>query len=154
MHKFAVFTLVVVGGLLATGARAEPLSPLCKEFQQLLNSPRDKGISRKALDDSLSRGQAESSDDYYFNLDIDGDDINDVVTRGCSPSSTPSDPCSLSIKLSSGGSIQFEVSHFFLVRHRGKIYAVSSELGPSRKRGEGKIFRVGPKSVEEVCSGL
>jgi hypothetical protein len=156
MTRFLLAIAALVGCSATYRADAQPpvLSPLCREFQQLLGMSRDKGISRKALEDSLTRGAKEDADDHYFNLDIDGDDINDIVTRSCSHSTMPSDPCMLTINLSSGGKIDFEEWKFFLVRHRGKIYAVSAELGPNRKRGNGKIFTVGPRNVQEVCSGL
>src|SRR6266705_435877 len=135
-------------------AQPQVLSPLCRELPQLLSMSLDKGLSRRALEDSLTRGAKEDADDHYSNLDIDGDDINDIVTRSCSHSTMPYDPCMLTIILSSGGKIDFEEWKFFLIRQRGKIYAVSAELGPNRKRGDGKIFAVGPRSVQKVCSGL
>lgn len=92
--------------------------------------------------------------DRYFNLDVDGDDINDTVTRGCSPSAMPSDPCMLEVETSSGTKYTFEEWRFFLVRYKGSIYAISSELGPKRKRGTGKVFRLTGTAVQNVCSGL
>ena len=126
----------------------------CKEFLQLLSAPRSKGVERKVLESSLPIGGKEDGIDRYFNVDVDGDDVNDVVTRSCSPSTTPSDPCILEVHASSGAKYTFEEWRFFLVRHKGAIYAVSSELGPERKRGTGKIFKLGATGVENVCSGL
>ena len=127
---------------------------LCKEFRRLLSMPRGQGLDRSVLDNSLMVGAKEDGEDHYFNLDIDGDDVNDVVTRGCPGSPKSGDPCVLQIRLSSGGSITFEEDRFFLARFRGKIYAVDAETGPKRKIGSGRVFRVGPKNVQLVCKGV
>jgi hypothetical protein len=150
----AIGTLVYCLASFPAAAQARASASLCKEFQLLLAMPYDKGILQRQLSGSFGRGAKEDADDHYFNLDIDGDDIEDVVTLGCSHSSEPSDPCMLDIELSSGGKIAFEEWKFFLVRHKGKIYAVSAEFGPNRKKGGGKIFAVGPRSVKEICYGL
>lgn len=144
-----------LASLLSGIADAQPKGPsVCKELLPLLSAPIGEGIERRVLDSSLPIGGQEDGIDRYFNLDVDGDDVNDVVTRSCSPSTTPADPCILEVQTSSGTKYTFEEWRFFLIRHKGAIYAVSSELGPKRKRGTGKIFKLGARGVENVCSGL
>lgn len=110
MQRLVCFTVLVAACVVATpgDSSAKDTPRLCLEFRELLDMPRSKGIDRKVLDSSLSIGGKEDGYDRYFNLDIDGDDINDVVTRSCSPSTMPADPCILEMELSSGAKIVFE----------------------------------------------
>src|ERR1700704_1158175 len=98
MRKSLVLLLAVV--VMPIWA-AEPTASICREFQKLLQMPRGEGLDRKALESSLTIGAKEDGTDHYFNVDVDGDDINDIVSRSCSPSLTPSDPCLLEVKASS-----------------------------------------------------
>jgi hypothetical protein len=148
-------TLVLVPLLESAAAELPTSRAMCREFRQLLHSPPGGALDRRALESSLSIGAKEDGYDHYFNVDVDRDDINDLVSRSCSASLTPSDPCMLEVKTSSGTSYTFnEEWRFFLVRHRAQIYAIASELGPDRKIGSGNIYRLGRNGVQKICSRL
>jgi len=129
------------------GEAASGSSSLCSEFRAL-GWPDAKKLGRFSLTSSFLRGAREEAIDYFYNLDLDGDDIGDVISVGCSASVIPADPCVLESKLSSGGSIAFEAWRLYLIRHRGLIYAVTADESGSEK----KIYRVGPKDTELACS--
>lgn len=131
---------------------AEPSQSLCAEFSQLLNAPRGSGIDRRQLQISAQPGDEQQ----YYNLDIDGDDVNDVVKGGCSANLQPADPCILLIELASGKKIEFEFEldeRFFLVRHRSKIYAVATAASEKRKP-QRSVLRLDADGIARTCSGL
>jgi hypothetical protein len=130
-----------------------PSRSLCSEFLRLIEKPRGSGIELKQIENSIPVGGTEA-DSRYFNIDIDGDDINDTLELSCSASLIPADPCLLTVTLSSGGKVEFSQERFFLVRHRAKIYAVAADLGPKRKKGTGQVFRVESSGVHLVCSHM
>lgn len=148
-----VIALSVFSFLGFTASLAQEPKGLCIEFQQLLAMPLETGILRKQLEDSIPIG-GKVGDNRYFNIDIDGDDVNDIVTSGCSRSTMPSDLCGLWIELSSGGKIEFDADTLILVRHHAKIYVIVSDIGPKRKVGKGKVYCVDAKGVRLVCSRL
>lgn len=150
--KYVVCSLILLAAVPYANAVGQAVAP-CEEFRKMLDAPPPNGIDRYQLEESIPIGGKEG-DERYFNIDIDGDDINDFITLSCSSSSMPADPCGLSIKLSSGKKIEFHKDRFFLVRYRSRVYAVSAEMGRNRTPGEGKIWRVDGSGVKLVCSKL
>jgi hypothetical protein len=130
-------------------AVAAERSVACDEFRAL-GWPDAGKLSRFALNDTLQRGADESAEQHFYNVDIDGDDIEDPITVGCSASLVPADPCMLDIALSSGGRIEFEAWHLYLVRHQGLIYAITA----NENGAERTIYRVGPNDLTAVCPSL
>lgn len=133
-------------GCAGVGAGSEE-STICNEFRAL-GWPDAGGLSRFALTDTLQRGEKESAERHFYNVDVDGDDIEDPIALGCSASAVPADPCMLEVSLSSGGSIEFEAWHLYLVRHRGLMYAIAAD----EEGKDNRIYRVGPKAVSSVCA--
>jgi hypothetical protein len=149
-------TLLVLSALLAAFSSfsiAQESAAPCKEFSRLLAVRSPNGIDRYQLEASIPVG-GNLGDERYFNIDIDGDDINDSVTLSCPSGSMPADPCGLWVQLSSGKKIEFHQDRFFLIRYHSKIYAVSAEMGPNRHVGQGKIWRVDGSGVKLVCEKL
>ena len=143
----AVFTIALWA---ATGSFGED-SKLCAEFRAL-KWPLGDSLGQFGLTDTLTRGSRESAEQHFFNLDIDGDDREDVVTQSCSASAyEPGGPCLLEVKLSSGGTIELEAWHMYLVRHRGAIYAITSSFDSDKDPIRHKIYRVGPREMRLVC---
>jgi len=122
-------------------------SSICSEFRAL-GWPASNKLLPFTLTNTLELGAREDSVNHFYNIDIDGDDIGDEITVGCSASAVPADPCMMQSKLSSAGSLEFEAWHLFLVRHRGLIYAVTA----NEENKDNKIYRVGPKNINLVCS--
>lgn len=131
---------------------AEPSQSLCAEFGQLLDAPRGTGIDRRVLQTSAQPGDEHQ----YDNLDIDGDDVNDVVKGGCSASLQPADPCLLVVELSTGKKFEFEFEideRFFVVRHRSRIYAIATAAAQSGKPLR-SVLRLDANGMTRICSGL
>ena len=110
--------------------------------------PRSQALMPYVLSRGLEVGAHEDGIDHYFNIDLDGDDVEDTLSVGCSASIVPADPCVLESQLSTGGKIDFEAWHLYLIRHHGRIYAVTADA----KGAHRAIFRVGPKQVRSVCA--
>lgn len=125
----------------------------CAEFGKLMDAPTLKGIERYALEKSIPIG-GNVTDERYFNIDIDGDDVSDTITLNCSSSSMPADLCELRVESSSGKKIEFKENRFYLVRFRSKIYAVANHFGPNINVGKRNIYRVNGSGVKLVCSNL
>jgi hypothetical protein len=147
--------LVMSTILLSTANSGAPLESAvsCDDFRRLLDTPAPKGIGRYQLEKSLPIG-GSAGNERYFNLDIDGDDVNDLVTASCPGSATSPDPCGLLIQLSSGKKIEFYEDRFYLVRYRSRIFAVANHRGPNVDIGKRKIYRVSPVGVQLVCEKL
>ncbi len=150
--KIMGLLLVLLVPFVDIKAAEGPTAP-CEEFRKLLDAPTLNGIERYGLEKSIPIG-GKSSDERYFNIDIDGDDISDVVTLNCSSSSMPADPCELSIKLSSGKKIEFTENRFYLIRFRSKVYAVTSDFGAKVSVEKRKIYRIDESGVKLVCPNL
>ena len=146
MRSFFVAMAILTAGI-SPAASASDNSVLCNEFRAL-GWPKADKLGRFVLTNTLQLGAKEDSINHFYNLDLDGDDVEDVVTVGCSASLIPADPCILESKLSSGGSINFEAWHLYLIRHRGLIYAITANENGTEK----KIYRTGPKDMGLVCS--
>ena len=150
MKRTAVLAMIGFSALLgARPAVADP-SDVCREFASRLHAEDGSGLLRYALEPSLEPGRI----DQYLNLDIDGDDENDVVTGGC-PSGNPSgDTCSLSVKLSSGPSFvhefQFDES-FYLVRLHGRVYAVVNHRSHGVLTQDRSVLEISPHGIRAAC---
>jgi len=137
----AVFSNVSVAG--------EP-SVLCEELRRMLSTP--PFLLGHELEDVLDdRGTRRIP-----NLDIDRDGLIDAIYWSCpgQGSSTPADPCTMSIELSSGRKIEFQEYGFNLILHRSEVYAIAAASGHKRIAGRGKAWRVSKIGVNLVCSNL
>lgn len=147
MRRQFVLAALLGGATSCSGVGAGSEEPtICDEFRAL-GWPDPGGLSRFALTDTLQRGEKESAERHFYNIDVDGDDIEDPIALGCSASAVPADPCILEVSLSSGGSIVLEAWHLYLVRHRGLTYAIAAD----QEDRDDRIYRVGPKAVSRVC---
>jgi len=138
--------------LLNSSSAGESVAP-CVEFGKLMDAPTLKGIERYALEKSIPVG-GNAADERYFNIDVDGDDISDVITLNCSSSNMPADLCGLHVELSSGKKVEFEENRFYLVRFRSKVYAVVNHFGSNVNVGKRKVYRVDGSGAKLVCSNL
>lgn len=137
--------LMVLSGIFLFGiAHADENLPICIEIRKLLDQPVVAGIRTRVLERSSIKG----GDDQYYNLDIDEDDINDVVSGSCSSSLMPADPCFLLVSMSSGKKVEFTFENgmtFFLARYHGEFIAISSPLSvvADEKTGLAKAVPIG-----------
>jgi hypothetical protein len=138
--------LISAAASFGVAAAAPEGSAVCDEFRAL-GWPDSHKLSRFALNDTLQRGASESADEHFYNIDIDGDDIQDPLSVSCSASVVRADPCILDVALSSGGRIEFDAWYLYLVRHRGLIYAITA----NEHGAEHRIYRVGPKDMSAAC---
>jgi len=77
--------------------------------------------------------------DVYEGLDIDGEQNNDRVIRGCGASIDSA--CSLSVNLSTGKQLELETvegERFFLGRIKSSIYVITGETSKKKRRNEVK----------------
>lgn len=139
--------LFIFTATIAVAAEQIKPSATCNEFR-FRGWPDSSKLARYALHNSLNIGARDDSLDHFYNIDIDGDDRQDVITTGCSASIIRADPCMMDIKLSSGGTIEFEAWYLYLVRHHGRIYAVTAD----ERGSNNKIYHVGPTAMQLVCT--
>jgi hypothetical protein len=99
----------------------------------------------------MYRGAKEDGLDHFFNIDLNGDDVEDEITVGCSHSSMPADPCMLEVKLSTGGSYTFEAWKMFLVRLGRGVFAIVTDIEGSKDSHPYKIYRLDESGVSLVC---
>jgi hypothetical protein len=88
-----------------------------------------------------------------MNVDIDGDDISDELIAGCPASKEPADPCSASMKLSSGKQQFFEFEFgesFLLLRIDGRVYAITNHEKP----GQRSIVAFERNGIRRICTKL
>jgi hypothetical protein len=114
--------------------------------------PKDRGLWRQLLVSTPSR-----TGDQYLNLDVDGDDVSDNVEGGCPASLEMADPCNLSIALSSGKEQFYEFpfgERFYLVRHRGRVYAVVNHGGPGKNVGSRSVVSIDKNGINLLCKKL
>ncbi|MGD9842889.1 MAG: hypothetical protein AB7F79_08090 [Steroidobacteraceae bacterium] len=155
-------TVVLIMFMLAP-LHAENAKPPCDEFKRLIDLPRGKGLDRNFLTMSSIKGGEEE----YFNLDVDGDDVSDVIKGGCSSSLMPADPCFLSVEMSSGKKIKFTfdiTEQFFLIRHKSMVYAIASptlvikdkkeRLSFEQTRGRRSALRLDGRGITRICTQL
>ena len=132
--------------LISTSVAAAPES-LCKTFRKLLQLPSQSGLSRYQLFGTYGEGV-----ERFTGLDIDGDAIDDLVEKGCPGSNVPSDPCMLSIKLSSSGeTLNFEAWGFRLFRYREQLY-IDASADETRKKTN--IYKIDKSGYELICENL
>lgn len=146
---------------------AKENTALCSTLKSLLDLSFDKGLGRSRLESFVNSNHEEQ----YLNLDLDSDDINDTVIGGCYGSLTPSDPCDLSIDLSSGKKTKFTFKYnekFYLSRYRSRIFAISSpsSIVADEKTGEAKavpisqirghrtIYILDSSGINKICERL
>jgi|LNFM01.2.fsa_nt_gb hypothetical protein len=142
-----LFAFAIVLGAFSSGSVAAAPESLCNTFRQLLQSPAQKGVDQYQLFGTYREGV-----ERFKNLDIDGDAIDDVVEKSCPGSNEPSDPCLLSIKLSSSGeTFLFEAWGFRLIRYRAQIYIVANA---DEMRKKTNIFRIDKSGFVPVCEKL
>jgi hypothetical protein len=137
-----------------TSAAKSP--PLCEQFRKLLRVPG--GLSPYKLEAPL-----DAEDNMRINnIDVDRDGIADELVSSCpgSPSMMPSDPCTLTITLSSGKTIEFEETHFFLIRYKSTVYVVADDYAqvnldkPDPADLKTRFYRVDKSGVHLACSKL
>jgi hypothetical protein len=81
-----------------------------------------------------------------FHIDFDGDGKPDYAEKGCSASaSMPSDPCLLSVKLSSGKEFDFEGWNITLIKYASKFYVMAHH-----DEARYKLFTESPKGDGSV----
>lgn len=130
----------------------EPASAFCAEIGKLKRTVESeiKGAHQTfytyALDKYYLYGEGTSVSEFR-NIDIDGDGKNDYVQMGCSASTVlPSDPCMLSVKLSSGEEFDFEGWDIRLMKYRSKFYVIAHHDDEARY----KLFTESPNPDEGV----
>jgi uncharacterized protein YecT (DUF1311 family) len=140
----------------ASGATEKGHAPLCEKFRKLVNA-------RGALTPyKLEVPPDHEGNMRARNIDVDGDGAPDSMTWSCPGSSgvIPPDPCDLSIKLSSGRTIEFKESRFYLIRYASKIFAVAEDYAlvdanrPSPVDVRTKIYRIDGRGAQLICSAL
>jgi hypothetical protein len=142
-----LFVLQLVAGVLISTSVAAAPESLCEIFSKLLQPPSQTGLDRYQLSSTYGQGV-----EHFMNLDIDGDDIGDLVEKGCPGSNVPSDPCMLSIKLSSSGeTLVFEAWGFRLFRYHAQIY-IAANVDEARKKKN--IYKIDKSGFELVCAKL
>lgn len=131
----------------------EPADAFCAEIKRKMHTveSQTKGAQQtfyiSALDKYYLAGEGNSVEKFN-NLDIDGDGLNDFAEKSCSASTIlPSDPCLLSVMLSSGKKFNFEGWDIRLMKYRSKIYVIAHHDDEARyklytesPRNEGVIF--------------
>jgi hypothetical protein len=143
----SLFALPIVIGMFTSGSVTAAPESLCKTFRKLLQLPSGSGLSRYQLFGTYGEGV-----DRFAGLDIDGDAIDDLVEKGCPGSNVPSDPCMLSIKLSSSGeTLNFEAWGFRLFRYRERLYIDASADETRKKRN---IYKIDKSGYELICENL
>ncbi len=116
--KMVMVLLVLVAVCAGPSAATESVG-LCDGFRKLASASQQKGFDQYRLWDEPGSGGR------YSNIDVDGDDISDVIVQSCPGSKeTPSDPCMISIRLSSSahgrkGVMEEKVSGTFLLTELG-----------------------------------
>lgn len=135
----------ITAGVVAEGT--DENAPICGDIKRLLGPPNEFGRYR------LIETSLQGSEEEYFNVDVDADDVSDVVKGGCAASQMPADPCDLSIELSAGGRHSFTFAYderFYLARYRSQIYAVVSHSsgGASQVRS---ILKIDKNGITRTC---
>ena len=145
-----LLALPILAAALTGASAASELAAVCQEFPKLLTAPPPRDFIRSQLDAISDPKQAL---EHYLNLDIDGDDINDFIEKGCPGNlETGADPCMLSIKLSSSGNtLTFEAWGFELFRYHGQIFIAANADKTGRKTN---IFRIEKSGFKLVCAKL
>jgi hypothetical protein len=141
----------VLVAAISSGSVAAESASLCKEFSRftLQSTPRPNAVERLQLDAVPDPKQAL---EHYLNLDIDGDDVSEAIEQSCGSILMPSDPCTLSVKLSSSGkTLTFEAWGFLLFRYRGQIY-ISANSDVTKKKTN--IHKIETSGFKLVCENL
>jgi len=146
-------SVVLVAAISSSSAAAESVA-LCKELSKfsLQSAARTSVTNKYQLYETVPIG-GQPGQEQYYNLDIDGDDISDLIDQSC-PGSTemPADPCMLSMKLSSSGkTFEFEAWGLLLFRYKGQIL-IAANADETRKKTN--IYKINKSGFELVCAKL
>ena len=130
---------------------AEDANGLCAEFRQL-GWPRSYDrLSALYLEPTQRLGVRAEAVEHYYNIDVDGDDIGDPISKSCSASTTPADPCILEVQLSTGGRLSFEAWHLSVLRFHGRYYVLTTGTAANPDAEVFRIFLMGPKAPTLQC---
>jgi len=98
-----------------------------------------------ALDKYYLYGEGNGVEEFH--LDFDGDGKLDFAEKSCSASTVmPSDPCMLSVKLTSGKEFDFEGWDIRLIKYASKYYVMAHHDDEARS----KLFSESPNGAEGV----
>jgi hypothetical protein len=152
-RRVKIFTLLITLLAVFSNSGTTQTSAPCEEFRKLLS-----------IRGGLSPYKLEVPPDpdgnmRISNIDVDGDGVVDDVLWSCpgSGSVIPADPCTLSIKLSSGKKIEFQESRFYLVQYAAKLYVMAADYTsvnqkkPNPADVKTKVYRVTQSGVELAC---
>jgi hypothetical protein len=155
MRKLAITFLASALGVGATATSEEAKVP-CDEIARLLGSSSSEKLEKYEIVRTVPLGGNES-DELYFNVDLDGDDISDELGAGCSRSNAPADPCRLWAKLSSGKAIDFDFEfddYFFLFRLHARIYVLTNKGAVHASKGKRNVYLLDGAGMNQVCSKI
>ena len=142
--------LAILAASVVSSSHAANQPAVCADIQKQLGAPPFLlGFRLEDIVDDRNRRRIP-------NIDVDGDGLIDTVYWECpgQGSRIASDPCKMSIELSTGKKVEFEEYGFELIQYKGAIYALSASMGRGRQVGDGKLWRVSRKGVRLLCDGL
>lgn len=143
-YLFAV--VAMVAGVAC--AHAKDALPSCDEFARLLSASAESSILRRSLQSHQLRGE-----ESFANLDLDGDDINDVIIGGCPASIETGDVCILTVELTTGKKQVFSFDpneRFLLARVHSRVYAIVNHNKP----GARSVIGFDKSGVRRLCNKL
>jgi hypothetical protein len=129
-----------------------PPQSVCMEIRRLLHLRRS---GQAPQDFEIDYEELDGTTDYYPNLDIDNDGINDSVIKSCGASINTT--CHLDIKLSSGENFQLvKEERFFLVRIASAIYVITGESlsAPETRYGKRRAYQITRQLIKPICSHI
>lgn len=88
-------------------------------------------------------------------LDIDGDHVDDEMTRSCpgSGSIVPADPCTLEFKLSAAAKIfVLEEQRLYVIRYKSGVYAVAGRADSDTGPFHTDIYLLTAAGAKKQCS--
>src|SRR6267142_2113412 len=97
--RSAIAAIVILAAGIGSAGTLSERSTICGEFEAL-GWPKAERLWDDALTELLLVGARGDAGDRYYDLDLDGDKIEDVVTVICPASAMPADPCTLEASLS------------------------------------------------------
>jgi uncharacterized protein YecT (DUF1311 family) len=133
-------------GLVSAESPIDP--PECSKLKALLDGHDVTELRKRGL-----YREASSRRESYMNVDLDDDDISDELIAGCPASVETGDPCTASVKLSSGKKQSFQFNFgesYILLRFTGKVYAVTNQ----KDLGERSVVAFDRNGIQRVCTKL
>lgn len=152
-RRTQVFAILVLVMALSTAHASGQHSNLCEEFRRNLNTPYEQSMNK------YRPACPNVGNSSPCSLDLDHDGATDELIESC-PSDyiEPSDPCMLSIELSSGKTFEFEFEFKdfpYLIRRKSTVYAIAGSFDPKDKRiGNRKVYRISGSGVHLICTNL